>query len=286
MTSRLEQVADELYGLHPAEFTGTRDKRAKEATATGDHESAAAIRKLRRPSTSAWLTNMLRRSRPAELAELAELGEALRGAQATLAGAELRQLSERRRQLVDRVLPQARTLAAELGHPVSEGVLQELEGTLQAALVDAKVASAVAQGRLTTAQRAEPATGFGFGPAAPAPAVTPTEPATKPVDLQLIRARKELEKATRAVEAAEQAAATRRREAAEADQELARTTAHLEEVNESLRRATDDRTAAQRHAAAAHHACAAADETVEETRHRARRAKTELDAAETSTGDA
>ncbi|MBO0829829.1 MAG: hypothetical protein J2P24_18820, partial [Streptosporangiales bacterium] len=172
----VERVADELYGLPAGEFTAARDDRAQQARARGDRESAAAIRKLRRPSTSAWLANMLVRHRPADVRELAELGDALRAAQAGLAGEDIRRLGERRRRLVDRLLPEARTLAEELGHPVGDGVLREFEGTVQAVLADSDAAAAFTTGRLTTALQADAGFGFGTGVAA-SPSSSPSSPA-------------------------------------------------------------------------------------------------------------
>lgn len=277
MSSRADQVADELYGLHPSVFVATRDERAREATTAGDREAAKEIRKLRRPSTSAWLVNMLQRERPDDMAELGELGEALRSAQASLAGDDLRELAARRRTLVDRLVPQARALAGELGHPASETVLAELQTTLQAALVDADAAAAVGTGRLTAAVQAGGAFGFGFG-AAP-PRAEPSGEQTPPTDLRLARVRKELEKALAAQETAERTAATRRREATAADDQLASATAHAEQAAEALRVAEAQRADAEQRAAAAHDASTTADADLAAARTRVTEARSALDDA-------
>jgi hypothetical protein len=80
----LDAVADELYGLTPGEFTTARQARAADARQTGDRDLAAAIGKLRRPTTGAWLVNLLRRERTDELMALLNLGEVTRQAQAGL----------------------------------------------------------------------------------------------------------------------------------------------------------------------------------------------------------
>lgn len=276
MSSRADQVADELYGLHPSVFVATRDERAREATTAGDREAAKEIRKLRRPSTSAWLVNMLQRERPDDMAELRELGEALRSAQASLAGDDLRELAGRRRTLVDRLVPQARALAGELGHPASETVLAELETTLQAALVDADAAAAVGTGRLTAAVQAGGAFGFGAAP----PRAEPSGEQTPPTDLRLARARKELEKALDAQETAERTAATRRREATAADEQLASATAHAEQAAEALRIAEAQRADAERQATAAHEASTTADADLAAARTRVTEARSALNDAE------
>src|SRR3954463_2825334 len=146
----VEDVAQRLYGLLPEEFTSARDLAAREARAAGDRATAKAISSLRRPSQAAWLVNALIRHRPAEVEQLLTLGEALRSAQLGLEGDELRALSRQRQQLIAAVGRQARGLARELGHPVSDDVGQEVEATLGAAMVDPRVAEAVRSGRLTS----------------------------------------------------------------------------------------------------------------------------------------
>jgi hypothetical protein len=147
----LAEAADELYALPPAEFRAARDERADQARAAGNRELAAAIRKLRRPTVSAWLVNRLVRDAGGQVGELLQLGEALQEAQSALAGDRLRELSERRRILVPALTRKARQLAAAAGQPVSDQAERELTGTLEAALADRETADAVRSGRLTRA---------------------------------------------------------------------------------------------------------------------------------------
>ena len=72
----------------------------KAARADGDKALAAAIGKLRKPSTSAWAINMFVRSSTDEVEKLLDLGAAFRQAQDELDGAELRELSKQRQALV------------------------------------------------------------------------------------------------------------------------------------------------------------------------------------------
>jgi hypothetical protein len=74
----LDTVADELYGLPPDAFTPTRDTRAADARSAGDRGLAAAITKLRRPTTGAWLANLLARERSDQVSELLDLGAEMR----------------------------------------------------------------------------------------------------------------------------------------------------------------------------------------------------------------
>jgi DNA repair exonuclease SbcCD ATPase subunit len=147
----LAEVADELYGLPPGEFIAARDERARQAKAAGRREDAAAIRKLARPTTSAWLVNQLSRGAPDQLGRLFELGAALQEAQRTLAGDRLRELSGQRRQVVGELLPVATGIAGEAGQVASAAVLEEVRATLEAALADQDVRDAVRSGRLTKA---------------------------------------------------------------------------------------------------------------------------------------
>jgi hypothetical protein len=147
----LDPIAGDLYGLRPGEFTAARDARAAEARRDGDKELAAAIKKLKRPSVSAWLANLLVRQRPDEVQRLLTLGEGLRQAQQQLAGEQLRALSQQRHQVVAALVQEAASLASAEGQPVSPAAQRELQETLEAALSDPAAAEAFGAGRLTTA---------------------------------------------------------------------------------------------------------------------------------------
>ena len=146
----LAQVADELYGLPPSAFIQARDERAAQARAAGDRDLAGAIRKLRRPTVSAWTVNRLAREAPGQVDELLELGESLREAQQALAGDRLRELSTQRRRLVTGLVQEARRLAEESGQPLTASAEREVQETLEAALADGRIGEAVRSGRLTT----------------------------------------------------------------------------------------------------------------------------------------
>ncbi len=146
----LDTVADELYGSLPSEFTSRRDALAAEARRAGDRALAAEVKKLRRPTTGAWLANLLVRERRDEVAQLLDLGSALRQAQATLATGDLRRLSQERHRLLTKLEQDAGHLADRHGQAVSGAVAQELADTLEAATADPDAADALRAGRLTT----------------------------------------------------------------------------------------------------------------------------------------
>jgi hypothetical protein len=160
----LDEVADDLYGLGPAEFVDARRRWVARARSAGDRELAAAAGKLARPTTSAWLVNRLVRAEGGQVAALLDLGAALRDAQSQLRGEELRRLSAQRQAVVAALARRARALGAEHGRTVGDAVAREVEGTLEAALADPAAADAVRSGRLT---RALSYTGLGPGGGSP-----------------------------------------------------------------------------------------------------------------------
>jgi hypothetical protein len=144
----VDAVADELYQEDPASFVSLRDARVGAARQEGDRQGAAAIKAFKRPSPPAWAVNLLARAHPDELDGLADLGARLRQAQASLSGEELRGLSRERHKFVVGLARQARSLAADKGHPLSANADRQVEETLNAALADPEAAVAVASGRL------------------------------------------------------------------------------------------------------------------------------------------
>ncbi|MFE6526872.1 hypothetical protein [Streptomyces sp. NPDC057794] len=144
----LDAVADELYALRPEEFTSARASAVAAARTAGDRELASRIGALRKPSLAAWVSNLLVRSSPGEVEPLLRLGEGLRRAHQDLDGTQLRELSRRQHALIRALSLQARQLAAQAGHPISESVQREVENTLHAVLADPEAAEAWATGRL------------------------------------------------------------------------------------------------------------------------------------------
>jgi hypothetical protein len=153
----LDDIVRELYVLPPADFVGARNELVRQARAAGSRDLAERLQRLRRPTRSAWLVNLLAGD-SASMQRLSALGRELRDAQTGLAGAELRNLAEQRRRLFGDLLDQARAHAAEAGVRVTSTVLLEVEATLQAALVDLSGALTIRNGRLV-----RPLSHSGFG---------------------------------------------------------------------------------------------------------------------------
>ncbi|WP_406134095.1 hypothetical protein [Streptomyces zaomyceticus] len=155
----VERVAEELYGLKPAEFVPARDRYVAEAREAKDTAAAKAVAALRRPALAAWAANLLARQKRQEAEQFLAVGETLREAHRTLDGEQLRTASRQRNQLVTSLARTAADLAKEAGQPVSDTVLHEIEQTLHGVLADQDVAEDWSRGRLVKVP--EIAVGFG-----------------------------------------------------------------------------------------------------------------------------
>jgi hypothetical protein len=260
-TDPLLGIAEELYALTPAEFTGTRNQWAKQTKADGDPELAARVTALRKPSTAAWVVNMLMRHQGEQMSQVLDLGASLRQAQADLDGDALRELTRQRRQLTTVVARQGQTLAAELGQKVTGAVADQVQDTLHAAMIDEDAAAAVRSGLLVSALAA---TGVGGADVVDAVAVptaigmTPrprSMPAPKRAGLSVVpdpepapdeeeqRRAAERARAQRAVDDAVAAADAAQRKVRKARKRIrtvqARTLQAAEELDEARRRVAD-----------------------------------------------
>ena len=144
-TTELLAIADELYALELTDFTPARDARAKDLKGT---DLAKPVKALRKPSTAAWVVNLLVRHETEQVEQVLAVGAALREAQASMSGEELRALTRQRRQLTAAVTSQARAVAKEHGLRVTDAVADQVEATLTAAMVDEGCAKAVRSGLL------------------------------------------------------------------------------------------------------------------------------------------
>nr|BFF09181.1 hypothetical protein GCM10025699_04840 [Microbacterium flavescens] len=213
----LDAIAAELYALPPSEFTAARNARAGMA----DRSIAAQVKALRKPTVAAWTVNLL--ASGGQLGEALELSAALREAQEDLDAAELSRLGRQRRALVAALATQAVGLAKDAGVAVSAAARDDVEKTINAAVMDAAAAAAVMTGRLVTPLEAgafeEVALVDAVGGSVPGVAAAPRRD-----DLAERRARKAAEKAAREAE----------RLANEAERELARIDAQRTKLQERV----------------------------------------------------
>src|SRR5829696_7293114 len=172
----LDAALAALYQLPLEQFVATRDQLARRLRAAGDRDRARQVAALRRPPVSAWAANQLAHAAPNAVAELLEVGAALRQAQQdALAGQpgaarQLRTATAHLRAAITRLSTRAETLLVRSGHAASDATLARLAATLQAAATgDEATRAALVQGRLSG--DLDPA-GFGLDLA-----MAPAEPA-------------------------------------------------------------------------------------------------------------
>ena len=144
----LTEIADRLYAGPADGFTEARNAAAREVD---DKALAAQVKKLKKPSVAAWAINLLVRRESEQIDSVLELAESLRAAAEALDGDELRALTRQRRQLTTALASTARSLAREAGVRLTGPVVEQVEGMLNAAMLDPVAAQAVRTGRVVTA---------------------------------------------------------------------------------------------------------------------------------------
>lgn len=146
--AELTGIADRLYGGSPGAFIDARNAAAR---GCGDKALAAQLKKLKKPSVAAWAINLLVRRESEQMDSVLEIGESLRAAAEALDGEELRALTRQRRQLTAALASTARSLAREAGVRLTEPVVDQVEGMLNAAMLDPVAARVLRTGRVLTA---------------------------------------------------------------------------------------------------------------------------------------
>jgi hypothetical protein len=160
--ANVEKAIDDLYGKPLDTFTPARDALVRELRKGGDKAAADEVKRLRKPTVSAWAINQLARKERMRIRSLLVAGEKLRKAHAELLGggrpAEVRQASDAERKAIDHLVSSAAKILSQAGHSVSESALERVATTLRAAAVDEDGRAALERGRLT---RDLDPTGFG-----------------------------------------------------------------------------------------------------------------------------
>ncbi|HEX3923336.1 MAG TPA: hypothetical protein VHY31_13695 [Streptosporangiaceae bacterium] len=159
-TDLLQDATAELYSCDPDAFVERRKALTAQARAAGQRAAAKQIAALRKPTRPAWVVNRLVQAAPEVPGELASLGDELLTAQRDLDGAAIRELSQRRRQLIETLVRRAFTLTGQQDPPAA--LRDEVAATLAVALADPRVAAELATATLTRAAHGE-----GFGPPGP-----------------------------------------------------------------------------------------------------------------------
>ncbi|MCW2780098.1 MAG: hypothetical protein JWR35_547 [Marmoricola sp.] len=144
----LVAIADELYAGPATEFTEARNAAAK---ASGDKALAKRIKELKKPSVAAWAVNLLVRHEADQIDQVLGLAGSLREAASSMDGDELRALTRQRRQLTAALASSARSLAKDAGVKLTPAVIDQVEGVLNAAMLDPVAADVVRTGLLVAA---------------------------------------------------------------------------------------------------------------------------------------
>ncbi|MFF7177109.1 hypothetical protein [Streptomyces sp. NPDC008121] len=287
----VDEVASELYGLLPAEFTAARNAAVARARTAGDADAARRIADLRKPTLAAWASTLLVRHRPEETEGLLQLGRALREAHRNLDGPRLKELGHQQHAVLAALARQARDLAAEAGQPVSETVVREIEEIVRAVVADEAVAEQWSSGVLEKAPQAR----VGFTGLEPGPAAVPSPPERggtarpeQPQDrrkktvrereserresareeerrkeAELAAARRETERRDKELRRAEESRRTADRRLSQAEDRLADLERRRREAEQARDRARDDAATAECRAAEAGRAAQAAREKLE-----------------------
>src|SRR6266545_5681184 len=290
----LDDIADHLYTLLPESFAAARDDEIRRARDEGRQPLARELAKLRRPTQSAWVVNLLSRHEPGLVEELLGLGDDLSRAQADASVADLQRLTARRRELETQILRRAHDLAGSAGVNLTANMERDVLETLAAALASSDAAAEVRSGRLV-----KPLSYAGFGPGTVAPPPARAErqepeeaekdpsaarqksngraaPAAPQASARVREATRRLEEAQSVGEAADRELANRRGEADAAHRRHEELKQQAEELRARVRELDKEASAAQRAAVAADRLRLQAEKNHEAAARNIERAKQQL----------
>ena len=274
--------ADGLYALPLAEFTAARNALAKQLVRDGDKAGAAEVKRLPKPSRTAWALNQLARGRPGDVEELIAAGRRLREAQQrALDGdaGDLREATRAEHAQVGRLLDLALALLGE-----GAGGAERLRATLHAAATGSEAAELLRRGRLVADIEAS---GFGLEGLAeldrrPRPPRSEEHRPATPVDAGGDGRPSEDEAGRRAREAAEAEAEAaeraHRRARKEADREAERLRREAERTRERAHRLLEEAERLERQARQARGEAETAADAAAEAEQRAVEASGRLEA--------
>lgn len=144
----LSAAVDELYGADPADFIAVRGRLVGEAKAADEPALAAELATLRKPTLVAWLLNRVAREEPGVIADLLDLGERMRTAQAKGDGEALAAARPERHEAIEAIGGAARRCAEAAGSRFGAAASDGVAATAVAALADPASGQALASGRL------------------------------------------------------------------------------------------------------------------------------------------
>jgi hypothetical protein len=131
----LDDDLDALFKLPLTEFTSARNALASRLKKAGHGVEAERVKQLGKPSVSAWAVNQLYYRHRQEFDALVAAGfQVAEGHAAQLAGkaADLRELTNARRQALSLLLRLAESILQESGHAPSSDTMRRISTTLEA----------------------------------------------------------------------------------------------------------------------------------------------------------
>src|SRR5215218_3120876 len=146
----LQDAVDQLQAVPLEDFVAERKRLAKELRSAGDHDAAAELAKLPKPSAPAWALNHVAREEPAAVADWLEATGALRDASTHAdrsSGDALRAAMAAHREATRQLLATVREQARPNGRPLTEPMLDRVRDLLQAATADEARAELLRAGR-------------------------------------------------------------------------------------------------------------------------------------------
>ena len=148
----LDAALDVVFDALPEDFVVARNATVRQLQSDGAADTAAAVKRLRRPTLATWALNRVARAEPEAVRAYLEASRELRRAQEH-GSPDLRDVMRRHRDrqhaLADLVVEQA---ATQPGNP--ERVRAAAQETLEAAALDDTIAGALGRGRLVATERA------------------------------------------------------------------------------------------------------------------------------------
>ncbi len=246
----------DLYGLPLERFTEERNAEAKRLRQDGRRDEAAEVAKLKKPSVAAWAVNQLVRTQPRDVDALLQAGDALQAAQADVVAGRgdarsLGAAAEAERAALETLTNTARGLLSSEGHELAPAKLEQVSETLHAAAIDPQARDQVRDGCLVRELRHVGLGGLGAleGGAAPALRRTAARAKAPPDDGRAAErraarqaeaaARREHERAARALEVAQERRDRTADGLREAEQALSAARQRAERATEELERARD-----------------------------------------------
>lgn len=227
----------ELFATPPKQFTAARTALAKKLSGA----EAARVKKLRRPTSAAWLVNALSQRYGADVRALLKTSDALAKAQKSGRTSELHELSDELQSLVTSLTERAEELADEGGVKFTTALREKVETTLRSSAVDPESREKLESGTL---ERELEATGFGAfmsGPLPSAPKGRAREKAAvkKLSAKQVHAAERDAKAAIRELQKAQKQEREVRQQAERVQAELALVQAQLERAQEHAREANN-----------------------------------------------